>query len=102
MSWIDDIIESLPSEYEQLARTYLPTIQRMAKEEVLTYMDYLRIDDEVKAHAILVQKMTTEEIVADGNQGNELIKELNKGNAEQVKLGWHVLRMIVTIGLDRL
>ena len=102
MSWLDDIIESLPSEYEELARLYLPIIRRMAKEDVLKWVNYFAYDQDVIAgHALLVQNMTTEEIAADGDRGNELLKELNKGNAEKMNLGWHILRMLVTIGLDK-
>lgn len=102
MSWVDDIIESLPSEYEELARMYLPTIKRMGRERVIEWLDYLRINAEIKFHAILVKNMTTEEIAADGDRGNEILKELNKGNAVNVNLGWHILRMLATIGLDKL
>lgn len=102
MDWIDDIIESLPSEYEELARMYLPAIKRMAKEEVLAWVDYIRLADEINAHAIIVRKMTTEEIAADGDRGNEILRQLNKGNAERMNLGWHILRMLVTIGMDKL
>ena len=103
MSWIDDLIESLPSEYEELARIYLPVIRRMAKEDVLRWVNYFAYDqDQIAGHALLVKNMTTEEIAADGDRGNEILKELNKGNAEKVNLSWHILRMLVTIGVDKL
>ena len=98
---LEDIIKGLPSEYEELARVYLPAIRRMAKEEVLAWVDYLRIDDETQAHAIIVQKKTTPEIAADGDRGNAILKALNKGNAERVNLGWHILRMLVVIGIEK-
>lgn len=102
MGWLNDIIESLPSEYEELARTYLPVFERMGRERVIEWLDYLRINAETTAHGILVKNMTTEEIAADGNRGNEILKELNKGNAEKVNLGWYLIRMLATIGLDKL
>ena len=101
MSWLDDIIKSLPSEYEELARMYLTALKRMGREEALEWLDYLRIDDEANAHDILIRKMTTEEIATDGDRGNEILQELNKGNAEKMNLSWHILRMLVTIGLDK-
>lgn len=102
MGWLEDFIESLPSEYEDLARVYLPAIKRMPKDEVLEWIDYLRKNNEAQAHAMLVKKMTTDEIIADGDKGNELLKALNKERAEKVNMGWHILYMIVSIALERL
>ena len=101
MSWIEDIIKSLPSEQEELARIYLPAIRRMAREEVLNWVNYLAYHRNIQAHAMIVQRMTTEEIAADGDRGNEIIKDLNTGNAENVDLVWHILRMLVTIGMNK-
>lgn len=102
MDWLDDIIESLPSEYEELAKLYLPVIKRMSKEKALEYFELLRINQEVKAHELLIAKMTTEEISEDGDKGNEILKQLNKKNSEDIALMWHIARMILTIGLNKL
>ncbi len=39
-------IETLPAEYEDLAKIYLPALKKMNKDELLAWLDYLRKNDE--------------------------------------------------------
>ena len=100
MPWLDDIIESLPAKYEALARMYLPVLKRLGREEVLSWID--RLANDHSFYDILVEKMTTAELIADQERSNEELKALNADNAEQVDLGWQILWMLVTMGLDKL
>ena len=101
MGWLKDVVESMPAEYEEAARMYIPALERMPKEEVFKWLDYLRTKNENKAHAMLVQKMTTEEIAADGDRGNELLKALNKDRNEKVNMAWHLVYVLVNVALEK-
>jgi len=100
MSWIDDIIESLPAKYEATARLYLPILKRMGRQEVEGLLG--RITNEKGFYKLLVENMTTDEIVAEQDRCNEALKSLNKENAGQVALGWQIIGMLLSIAFGRL
>lgn len=101
MGWLEDVVESMPAEYEEAARMYIPALQRMPKEEVLEWLDYLRKNQENAAYAALAKRMETDEIVADGDRGNDLLRLLNKDRAEKVNMGWHLVYVLVSVALNK-
>lgn len=100
MGWLEDIIESLPGELEELAKLYLPAIKKMGREKALELFDLLRTGGDM--YPLLVENMSAAELVADQERSNEILKALNKDNAARVELGWHLFRMIIALGFDKI
>ena len=100
MQWLEDIIESLPAQYEELARLYLPILRRMGREEVMSWL--FKLSNGHAMNDLIAEKMTTPELIADQERSNEMLKALNKDNADQVDLGWQIIGMLLSIAFNKI
>lgn len=102
---VDEIIESMPNIYKELARIYLPVIKRMRRWEVILWVDHIiGHGGEINAAWVRKMKLTIPkpELVVDQDRLNEILKALNKHFTLKVSLDQHVIRIIVAVGIDKI
>lgn len=92
---IDDLIAKLPEEYRAIAKRYAPLLINMGFEELQDWVERLAGGDWQQAYKDLVSKMTTTEIVDEQDKANEIMKALNKENADLVAAQSNLMQQIL-------
>lgn len=92
---IEEIIQQLPKEYQEIARRYIALLVDMGFEELQAWVELLRKGDWLKSYEALVAKMSTEEVLAEEKKGQEILKQLNKDNADRMEAQFTLIEQII-------
>lgn len=101
-SKLNDIILDLPEVIRPLATIYGNVIERVGKEEILTWIKQGLLKDWRDGHAMMVLKMSTQEVIDQLNLTNAAIERLNKENVVFVTLQKQAFVKLAVAGLGAL
>lgn len=91
---IEELIEKLPEEYQPFARRYVTILLDMAFDELENWVEILAKGQWPQAYQSIVSKMSTEAIVDEQKQANEILKKLNKENADMLAAQTEIIQQI--------
>jgi len=96
---IDELIEKLPEEYREIARRYIPLLVEMSFEELQAWVELITKGNWQDSYTKLVAKMPTDEVIAEERKGHEILKRLNKDNAERIGVQFAIIEQIFLTSL---
>ncbi len=91
---IEDTIKKLPEEYQEIARGYITLLLDMGFEEIRAWVGLLAVGNWEGAYRELIAKMTTDEILIEERKSHEILKRLNKDNAERIAAQYAIIEQI--------
>jgi len=92
---IEEVIQKLPEEYREIARRYTTLLLDMADEELLAWIESITAGDWQMSYLDLVAKMSTEEILTEEQKGHDILKMLNKDNADRIAMRSALIKQII-------
>jgi len=92
---IEEIIAKLPEEYQEIARTYTTLLLDMSFAELQTWVEMIAKGNWQNAYRNLVVKMSTEELLIAERKGHEILKRLNKENADSIATQFALIEQII-------
>ena len=92
---IEETIQKLPKEYQEIARRYTTLLLDMADEEILAWVTSIAQGNWQKSYSDLIAKMPTDEILLEEAKGHEILKKLNKDNADRIALRFALIEQIL-------
>ena len=92
---IEELIAKLPEEYREIARTYTTLLLDMGFEELQAWVEMIAKGNWQNAYRNLVAKMSTEEVLAAERKGHEMLKRLNKENADSIGTQFALIEQIL-------
>lgn len=92
---IEEIIAKLPEEYRAIARRYTTLLLDMADEELLAWVKSIAQGNWQKSYHDLIAKMTTDELLAEERKSHEILKRLNKDNADRMADQFSLIEQII-------
>jgi len=96
---INDMIKKLPPEYQEIARRYVPLLVDMKFEDLKSWIEMIAAGNWQKSYKELVSKMTVDELLAEERKGHEILKQLNKDNADRIALQFAIIEQIFLTSL---
>ena len=96
---LESLIESLPDEYREMARRYLPIFVNSTFEELEQWVALIAIGNWQEAYGVIVRKMDTEVLLDEQGKCNEGLRQLNKENANYMELQREMIRKALLVGL---
>lgn len=96
---IEEIILKLPEEYQETAKRYVSLLVEMSFEELQAWVEMIRKGDWLKSYEKLIAKMPTDEVLAEERKGHEILKRLNKDNAERIAAQFAIIEQIFLTSL---
>lgn len=94
---IEELIQKLPKEYRELAYRYIPLILDMGFEELKAWVEMMTKGNWQKAYQNIVAKMSTDAVLAEEKKAHEILKRLNKDNAERIAAQFAIIEQIFLI-----
>ena len=91
----EEIIVKIPEQFQDIARRYLPTLAGMGEEELVGWIELISSGDWQAAYRTVVQRMDTQEQLAELDRINSDLEQLNYANAEYVKMQKEMLKAIL-------
>ena len=95
----EELIAKLPEEYQSLARRYVTILIDMGFEDLQGWVEMLASGNWQKAYEAVVSKMPTGEVLKEQKKVNEILKALNKDNAERVAAQKAIIQQIFLTSL---
>ena len=99
---MSDIILDLPEVIRPLATIYGNVIERVGKHELMLWIEQGLLKDWRDGHAMMVLKMSTQEVIDHLDLTNAAIEQLNKENAVFVTLQKQAFVKLALAGLGAL
>lgn len=99
---LENIIKKLPKMYQDLARTQLKVLVRIAKEESEAWTRLMLVGDYEKAHQGLIKRMSTQEVLDDTKELLKIMRQLNKDAKAEIDMWREFFTRLVLLGLARL
>lgn len=96
---INELILKLPEEYREIAQRYTTLLVGMSFEELQAWVGLLASGNWKNAYTNLIAKLPTDEILIEEQKGHEILKRLNKDNAEQMSLQFALIEQIFLTSL---
>lgn len=96
---IEQTIAKLPKEYREIARRYTTLLLDMADEEMLAWVTSISQGNWQKAYSDLIAKMPTDEILVEEQKGHEILKMLNKDNADRIGAQFAIIEQVLLTSL---
>jgi len=96
---IEELILKLPEQYQEIARRYINLLIDMKFEELQGWVEMLAGGNWHQAYETVVSKMTTAEVLNEQKKANEILKALNKENADQLAAQKEIVQQIFLISL---
>ena len=85
MSKLRDLVNKLPDLVKPLATVYVDMLEREGPEQAGIFVRLALAEGWAAAHVAMLQRMTTDEILAEQKAANETKQELNQNNAAFLK-----------------
>lgn len=96
---IEELIQKIPEEYRLIARRYTTLLLDMGFKELQDWVDLIATGNWQQAYKAIVAKMPTDEIIAEQKKANELLKKMNKENADMLAGQRAILQQILLTSL---
>lgn len=93
------IIEKLPEEYQGIARRYVSLLVEMSFEELQAWVEMIAKGNWQNAYTDLIEKMSTNEVLAEERKGHEILKRLNKDNAKRIAAQFAIIEQVLLTSL---
>ncbi len=95
----EELIAKLPDEYQPIARRYVSLLLDMGFDELQGWVEMLANGNWKQAYETVVAKMTTTEVVNEQKRVNEILKALNKENADQIAAQKEIIQQVFLTSL---
>lgn len=95
---LDGLIRKLPAEYQAWASYYIPAIMQMQTDKIEAWIADISKGNWQQAYEYLVENMSTEDILEAQFTTNQILKELNKQNADNITLQKKMVADAISIG----
>jgi thiaminase len=95
----EELIAKLPEEYQPIARRYVSLLLDMGFDELQSWIEILASGNWREAYISMVSKMSTIDILNEQEKVNEILKKLNKENANMYAAQKEMIQQIFLTSL---
>ncbi|KKN74444.1 hypothetical protein LCGC14_0390640 [marine sediment metagenome] len=92
---IEELIKKLPQEYQEIAYRYTAILLDEAFDDLQGWIELIAKGKWQDAYRRIIEKMPTNEVIADEQRGHEILKRLNKNNAERIGAQFAIIEQIL-------
>jgi hypothetical protein len=98
---INELLDSLPDEFEVLIRSQIPLLQKIGKEELKQWIKLIISGKELDALKLLTESLSTEDILEDGLKDVDYMQELNKISITQEHALKEFFTQLATLAIQK-
>ncbi len=96
---IEELIQKLPQEYQEIAYRYTSILLDDAFEDLQGWIEMVAKGNWQDAYKRIIEQMPTDEVIAEERKSHEILKRLNKDNAERIGAQFAIIEQILLTSL---